>query len=252
MPHPLFDGFTPNLTRLSCHVSTLLNGHSPHAPHTHGDEEELLLILSGEADLLLPEIGEGRLRVGPGEFVYYPVDFPHSLTAVSDEPVNYLMLKWNTDLRTTDESIGFSHFDSIVSLSDQSDTGAFRTQKILDVPTGFLRKLHCHLSFLSPGAGYEPHGDEHDVVLIALDGVIETVGERVEPNDVCLLVAGEAHGMENPGTKVSRYLVIEFHGSNVTSARARVKHIVGAVRRRMSRQWFLRQCRRLVGRRERG
>ena len=65
------------------------------------------MVLSGQADLILPtlegQVGNDRIRVGPGQFVYYPAGFAHTLEAVSDAPVNYLMLKWHTTSRVREE-----------------------------------------------------------------------------------------------------------------------------------------------------
>ena len=66
-------------------------------PHTHA-EEEILLMLAGEADLILPQWRSGKgtqgLRLKPDQFVYYPAHFPHTLCAVGPEPANYVMFKW--------------------------------------------------------------------------------------------------------------------------------------------------------------
>ena len=53
-PYPQFAGATPNVTAMGCHVSVLSPGHSPHPPHTHL-EEELLVVLDGEAEVTSPE-----------------------------------------------------------------------------------------------------------------------------------------------------------------------------------------------------
>ena len=53
-PHPIFNGWTADIRSLSCHVSVLTQDQCPHPPHTH-NEEELLLLLDGEVDLILPD-----------------------------------------------------------------------------------------------------------------------------------------------------------------------------------------------------
>jgi len=52
-PYPLFRGSTADVPALACHVSVLHQNQCPHPPHSH-KEEELLLLLSGEVDLILP------------------------------------------------------------------------------------------------------------------------------------------------------------------------------------------------------
>lgn len=52
-PYGLFRGSTRILDDISCHASVLSPGHSPHPPHAH-IEEELLVVVDGEAELVMP------------------------------------------------------------------------------------------------------------------------------------------------------------------------------------------------------
>jgi hypothetical protein len=72
--------------------------------------------------------------------------------------------------------------------------------------------LHCHVSTLAPGAGYAPHIDAHDAVIVVLEGEVQALGERARPFDLIFCAAGEPHGMHNPGPATARYVVFEFHG----------------------------------------
>jgi len=215
-PYPLFNGTTANHEALSCHVSSLRVGSIPHPPHRH-KEEELLLLQDGEADLLLPDLdpsgAEHRVRLRPGEFVYYPAQFAHTLQAVGDTPANYLMFKWYSEPISGSEELGYRFNPSIESTATESVTG-FKTRLLFEGPTGCLRKLHAHASMLAPGAGYDAHIDAHDVAIIVYTGEIETQGSRYGPHSVIYFPAGEVHGMSNPGTDPATYLVFEFHGSN--------------------------------------
>ena len=197
-PHPLFSGRTANLPALSCHASALLHGRSPHPPHTHA-EEELLLVLAGEVEVDLPS-AEAAMRLQPGEFVYYPEGFAHTLRTTSGETANYVMLKWRGEQGAEAAALPF---------------GRFRTAAagvLFEGPTEYLRKLHAHVTLLEPGSGYEPHVDAYDVAIVLLDGEVETIGGRVTPHDVVFYRAGEAHGMRCLGDAPARYLVFEFHG----------------------------------------
>ena len=66
----ILNGFSTEMYQLSCHVSALKSGECPHPPHKH-DQEEILILLAGEAELLLPE-NEGieRVPIKAGNFVY--------------------------------------------------------------------------------------------------------------------------------------------------------------------------------------
>jgi quercetin dioxygenase-like cupin family protein len=224
-PYPIFRGSTADVRSLSCHASVLTHGQCPHPPHTH-PEEELLLLLSGEVDLVLPARpaadGNPRSRLRPGQFVYYPAHFPHTLETVSVEPANYMMFKYYTGRTGADSPLPFGQyqFDTLGDVDDSAVTDGFCPRLVFAGPTAYLRNLHCHTSTLTPGAGYEPHIDAYDVAIIVLAGEIETLGERVGPHSVIFYPAGEPHGIRNPGVSVARYVVFEFHGSQKKIVRA--------------------------------
>lgn len=213
-PYPLFNGATTETETFSCHTSVLVKGHIPHPPHRHR-EEEILIMLSGEGDVILPEVsgpnGDHVIRLKPGQFVYYPAGFPHTLQAVSEAPANYLMFKWYARPKSLDSMLSFGQFDMMESFRGEVKSG-FITRKLFEGPTGCLKKLHCHTSILTPGAGYSPHADPYDVALIILEGEVETLDRRAHPHDVIFYAAGAPHGIRNPGTVPAKYLVFEFHG----------------------------------------
>ncbi len=213
--YPIFKGSTADIRTLSCHASVLSWGQSPHPPHIHdGEEEELLLLLSGEIDLLLPGLvptnGDERKRMKPGDLVYYPSNFYHSLRTVSQAPANYLMIKWRNDCANNGSKLDFVHYPFAENSGPVRD--GCSSQTVFDGGTYYLQKLQCHTTSLTPGAGYEPHVDSYDVAIIVLEGEVETLGERIGPYSVIFYPAGEAHGMRNPGDVIAKYIVFEFHG----------------------------------------
>ena len=214
-PYPIFRGSTAAVRALSCHASVLSHDQCPHPPHRH-EEEEILLVLSGEADIIVPDLGgpkrDGRLRMRSGQFAYYPANFAHTLRTVSEEPANYLMFKWQTGPSSAGPSLGFGRFDALGPVDAPTPEKGFRVQPLFEGPTAWLQKLHCHASTLIPGAGYSPHVDAHDVAIIVLEGEVETLEQRVKPHSIIFYPAGESHGMSNPGQSTAKYLVFEFHG----------------------------------------
>lgn len=215
-PYPIFNGSSANMKSLACHSSVLTHDSCPHPPHIH-KEEELLLLLSGEVDLILPDMatpnGDQRKRLKRGQFVYYPAHFAHTLQTVSEEPANYLMFKWHTNSTETVSPLGFGQFNLLDPAQDSEVKEEFCPRLLFKGPTTFLRKLSCHTSTLTPGAGYDPHIDAYDLAIIVLEGEIETLGERMAPHSVIFYPAGEPHGIRNPGEVIAKYIVFEFHGS---------------------------------------
>lgn len=209
--YPCFKGRSRNARLLSCHASSLEPRHRPHPPHQHG-EEEFLLVLAGEVDIILPDIPSGSRHLKTGEFAYYPANFRHTLEATGAAPANYLMLKWAGQANSAPDLLPFRTGSLPPSCPAAQPASLFRSTLLFEGRTLYQAKFHAHLSEVEPGGGYGAHSDGHDVVIIVLNGEIETGGHRIHPHGVAYHAAGELHGMANPGPVPARYLVLEFHG----------------------------------------
>jgi glycosyltransferase involved in cell wall biosynthesis/mannose-6-phosphate isomerase-like protein (cupin superfamily) len=212
-PYPQFNGSTPIVSEMGCHVSVLSGGCSPHPPHVHL-EEEVLLLLEGEAELIIPSGPDDQTprieRLFPGSFVYYPAYQCHTLRNPLHTPMTYLMFKW----KAAPDEIRQPLSARVVHLpraGSQPPRQAFNVEMLFEGPTAFLGNLHAHVSELQPGAGYAPHADAHDVAIVVLSGQIETQRRRLKARSVVYFAAGEQHGMKNSAAEPARYLVFEFH-----------------------------------------
>lgn len=214
-PTPFFNGSTRTLRNLSCHVSLLAHGRFPHMPHEHR-EEELLLMLSGQVDLIFPDprTGDGNFRhsLKAGEFVYYPKYFAHTLQTTSTDPAKYLMFKWEGRRELKNSTLSFGIFDMLSADQASHLKKGFSASLVFEGKTSYLRKLHCHSSTLTPGGGYAPHEDPYDVGIVVLEGEVKSLGQRLGPHGVFFYAQGEPHGMQNVGQETARYVVFEFHG----------------------------------------
>lgn len=213
-PYHQFRGPTVNTDRLSCHVSVLIQNHSPHPPHTH-PEEEILLMLAGEADLILPEIDsaeKSELRLRPGQFVYYPAQFPHTLRAVSPQPANYLMFQWLGSSGIPDAQLAFGCFDALGPRNNS--VAEYGLRLLFEGPTGCIRKLHAHATTLTAGVAHPPHKHDYEAAIVVLEGEVETLGQRVGPHGIIFYSSGCPHSICNPGSQPARYVVFEFFGAS--------------------------------------
>lgn len=220
-PLPVFRGSTPALDLLSCHAAVLAPGHSPHPPHAHQDEE-LLIVLDGEAELLIadrPEHAAARpVRVKTGDFAYYPAYQHHTIRNPGDRPVRYLMFRWNRG-QSKPLPATLNHFVLRDPLTADPVAGrGFSARKVAEGTTQWLRKFHCHSSIVAPGAGYAPHADAYDVAMLIESGTVRTLGREARPGDIVFYPAGSLHGLRNAGTEPARYRVFEFHGTPLDKA----------------------------------
>ena len=225
-PYQQFLDATPSVSSMSCHYSVLSEGQTPHPPHAHV-EEELLIILDGEAELLVAsgpsDPNPRREAVSHGKFVYYPAWQHHTIRNNSNSPVTYLMFKWadrHSDMGAANRMagsavahgpiLGANIFDISSALAGAHEAGFYSTI-VFEGRTPTLEKLHCHLTKLGPGAGYPAHEDPYDVAIVLLQGSIKINGQTMAKSGIAYFSAGVSHDMYNPGNSGAAYLVFEFH-----------------------------------------
>ncbi|WP_454714853.1 cupin domain-containing protein [Caulobacter segnis] len=84
---------TATLDELEMHVTTLKPGLSSHAPHTHPNEE-LVIIREGEVEVLSGGVWK---KVGPGGVVFNASNSPHALKNVGTTDAVYHVINFKTD-----------------------------------------------------------------------------------------------------------------------------------------------------------
>lgn len=83
---------TATLDELEMHVTTLNPGLSSHPPHTHPNEE-LVIIREGTVEVLSDGAWK---RIGPGSVVFNASNSPHALRNVGTTPATYHVINWST------------------------------------------------------------------------------------------------------------------------------------------------------------
>lgn len=84
---------TATLDQLEVHETTLNPGKSPHPPHTHPNEE-MLVIRQGTVEALVK--GEWQ-RVGPGSVIFNACNQLHGIRNVGSEPAIYTVINFKTE-----------------------------------------------------------------------------------------------------------------------------------------------------------
>ena len=86
-----FDRPTAMLNRFDIHVTQLNVGFKSHEPHTHVNEE-IILMLDGNAEV---QIGTRHQKANPGDVVLYGSNILHNITNVGSIPCLYFAIQWN-------------------------------------------------------------------------------------------------------------------------------------------------------------
>jgi quercetin dioxygenase-like cupin family protein len=84
------EGNTEQLKYLNVGSLVLKAGQSPHPPHTH-PEEELLLVADGHAEI---SVGDNVTKAGPGSVLYVGSNHLHGIVNTSNAPMTFYWIKW--------------------------------------------------------------------------------------------------------------------------------------------------------------
>jgi mannose-6-phosphate isomerase-like protein (cupin superfamily) len=85
-------GDTPASIKFVTGRFTLQPGKSPHAPHTHA-EEEVMIIESGSGEIFC----DGKTsKIGPGSVMYTTPNAPHGITNTGSDPIVFYYVKWES------------------------------------------------------------------------------------------------------------------------------------------------------------
>jgi uncharacterized cupin superfamily protein len=204
-PFPYFKISTPTFNKFSCHASILQPGCMPHLPHDHQDEE-ILIVLSGNPTILSSDIQSGVLRMKkslPGDFFYYPSGHKHTILNASNEPIHYLMFRWETKSQTQKSASPFNY--------EKNDYSRLDRQFSINQASSTLEHIHIHFTHLEPGKEYQKHIDQYDAAVVVLDGHLTVMNKTLGKNGVFFTGAGELHNTSNSGSEACSYLVFEFH-----------------------------------------
>lgn len=87
----LFDRQTVMFNRFDIHVTQLNQGLKSHDPHTHKNEE-IILMLEGNAEM---QIGTDHQKANPADVVLLGSNVLHNLSNVGNTPCLYFAIQWN-------------------------------------------------------------------------------------------------------------------------------------------------------------
>jgi quercetin dioxygenase-like cupin family protein len=85
-----FNGSTSGLKSLAVGSLILKPGEQPHPPHTHPDEE-ILLVTEGTGQITM----NGKVtNVGPGALMYVVPNYLHGIRNTGSTPMTFYFFKW--------------------------------------------------------------------------------------------------------------------------------------------------------------
>lgn len=87
----LFDRKTVMLNRFDIHITTLNPGLKSHDPHTHVNEE-IILMIDGMGEM---QLGNKKEKITNGGAAWVESLIPHNITNIGKRPATYFAIQWN-------------------------------------------------------------------------------------------------------------------------------------------------------------
>jgi len=85
-----FNRPTSLFEKFDMHATTLQKGAVSHLPHTHR-QEEIILIRSGNVSM---QIGDKRYPAAAGDLIFLPTGVPHALENTGSGTTTYFAFQW--------------------------------------------------------------------------------------------------------------------------------------------------------------
>ncbi len=210
---------TATLSEFECHISTLNPSRASHPPHTH-PQEELIILRDGILDV---QVNGAMTRVGPGSLFFFASNDPHNVQNPGDKPATYFVFNFASAVTATLRGqaaqparpgrFGSSIFDWEKLQPKATKTGERRD--VTDLPTLTLANFECHITTLR--AGETPHAPHHhpdEEIILVKEGQMEVtiIGttQRAGPGSICFISSGDEHDWKNVGDTNATYYVIRL------------------------------------------
>ncbi|MES1168688.1 MAG: cupin domain-containing protein [Oleiharenicola lentus] len=210
---------TATLAEFECHISTLNPAQASHPPHTH-PQEELIILRDGTLDV---HVNGTDTRVGPGSLFFFASNNPHAVQNHGDKPATYFVFNFATAATagmkgqvsgpSTEKHLGASIFEWEKLVAKPTAVGARRD--VFDRPTATFANLECHITTIRAGEAPHPphhHGDE-EIILIKegqLDVMINGRTQQAGPGSIVFISSNDEHGWKNTGTTPATYYVLRL------------------------------------------
>jgi quercetin dioxygenase-like cupin family protein len=220
---------TVTLQEFECHISTLNPSLASHPPHTH-PQEELIILREGELDV---HINGVNTRVGPGSIFFFAANDPHAVQNRGDRPATYFVFNFSTartaglrgqaPLPADPARLGSRIFPWDELTVEPKPTGARRG--VVSLPTATLDGFSCHVTTINAGlAPHPPHRHADEEIILLREGrlavTINGVTTTATPGSIVFISSGDLHGWRNTGDTPATYYVLRVRTEATPAALA--------------------------------
>lgn len=211
----IVEGYTTHLQKLAIHATTLEPGKSPHPPHVHADEEELIIVKEGKLSVTI----KGKTEVlGPGSIAMAMPGDEHGFNNAGETKATYYVIKYKSkaaaDAARSANAGGSFTVDWKNVTFNPHDKGGVR--RFFERPTAMVNRYEMHVTTLNEGLkSHEPHTHAAEEIILMIQGdATMQVGQnfyRATTGDVIFLNSMVPHALKNTGKAPSTYFAFQWN-----------------------------------------
>jgi (S)-ureidoglycine aminohydrolase len=210
----VMDGSTSVMANIEVHLTTLEPGKAAHPPHTHTNQEELIIVREGLLKVTIK--GKSKLLSAGGLALSLPGD-EHGAVNAGKTKAAYYIVKYTTG-RPVDAGRGEKAGGSILMnwnepAVEKTDRGGRR--QFFNRATALFEKFDMHATTLNKGAvSHLPHTHRQEEMILIKSGQVsmQIAGKHYPAvaGDIVFLSTGVLHALENTGNGPCTYFAFQW------------------------------------------
>ena len=210
----VLEGKTFALEYFEIHASTLEPGKAPHPPHTHADQEELMIVKEGHVKITIA--GQSKI-LGPGSIAFAIPGDEHGIENAGNTQATYYILKYKGKLAMNLERAKQSGGSFMLDWNDlkTNNTGKGYRRDFFNRATSQLAQFEMHTTALNKDSvSHAPHTHvQEEVILIIRGNVTMHIDGKLYPasaGDLVFLSSGIPHALLNTGKEQCEYFAFQW------------------------------------------
>ena len=209
----VLEGKTFALEYFEIHASTLEPGKAPHPPHTHADQEELMIVKEGQVKIM---IAGQRKILGPGSIAFAIPGDEHGIENAGNTTATYYILKYkgrSPNIERGKQADGSFMLDW--NELKTSNTGRGYRRDFFNRATSQLKQFEMHTTALNADSvSHAPHTHVQEEIVLILRGNVEMFIDgkfyKGAAGDLYFLSANVPHALKNIGKGQCEYFAFQW------------------------------------------
>jgi (S)-ureidoglycine aminohydrolase len=210
----IFKGNTLDLAYFEMYATTLEPAMAPHAAHTHGDTEEVIIVKQGTVKVT---INGKSTTIGPSSVAVIMPGDKHGIQNAGNKNAVYYIIKMKSKLPTNRERATNAGGSFLVNWDTvtvkKTDKGQHRD--IFDRPTSQFARFDVHATTLNPGQiSHPPHTHRSEEMIVIIKGNVQmniaNKFYKASAGDVIFLASEIPHALNNTGDTACEYFAFQW------------------------------------------